>query len=262
MSFDNESVQHDENQEASDLERNQQKVNEQHNDDAQHSDGSDRSFNNNDEVEEHANDGEEIQDRVQQEHMLIRDSNAAVCSSFDQNLQKGSIQILDSQPMDRRSKLGQEQNDMRKSKRQQNESAQLVSILDESSDIEQLQNDQLPGSIHGGFSHHHSILSQGQFSALSRGQLFNNGGGPAAQASCADMSAFSIPNGLSSERQMHMESIDSRAGPIEGMNHDHIHSLESLDSFQVNLDKNPSAGPTGSNKYKQAKPNQNSQKEA
>jgi hypothetical protein len=51
----------------------------------------------------------------------------------------------------------------------ENQSNQLVSILDESSDIEQLQNDQLPGSIHGGFSHHHSIMSHGQFSVLSRG---------------------------------------------------------------------------------------------
>lgn len=41
-----------------------------------------------------------------------------------------------------------------------------------------------------------------------------------------------------------------------------MHSLESLESFQVNLDKNLNTGTSGSNKYKQAKPNQNSQKEA
>ena len=59
-----------------------------------------------------------------------------------------------------------------------------------------------------------------------------------------------------------MESIDSRVGAVEGINNEHMQSLESLESFQVNLDKNLNAGPTGSNKYKQAKSNNLGQKEA
>lgn len=107
MSFDNESVQHDDNQEASDLERNQHKVNEQPNAREQQSDGSDRSFNNNDEADDFANNGEDIQDCGQEEHILIRDNNAAACSSFEQNQQKGPMKALDSQPMDGRSKADQ-----------------------------------------------------------------------------------------------------------------------------------------------------------
>ena len=56
--------------------------------------------------------------------------------------------------------------------------------------------------------------------------------------------------------------MDSRVGAVEGINNEHMQSLESLESFQVNLDKNLNAGPSGSNKYKQAKSNHPGQKEA
>jgi len=112
-----------------------------------------------------------------------------------------------------------------------------VSVLDESSDLEQLQNDQLPGSIHGGTNHQNSVSSNGNqsihhnFSALSRGQLFYKDGGPMA-ATTTNTSGFSLGLGaLSSDRQnIHVESV-------EGTNTDHQQSLESLESFQVTLDK-------------------------
>lgn len=102
------------------------------------------------------------------------------------------------------------------------DSNQLISILDESSDIEQLQNDQLPGSIHGGntnsqlHANNNSMSSQGQFSALSRGQLFNR---DPIVSNCQsnNNSCFSLglANGQSSDRQLCLDSL-------EGINAEHM----------------------------------------
>jgi len=68
--------------------------------------------------------------------------------------------------------------------------------------------------------------------------LFNAGAGPGGQTNSSNTSAFSIPGGLSTDRKMHLESIESHLKSNEGLNIEHMHSLESLESFQVNLDKN------------------------
>ena len=111
-----------------------------------------------------------------------------------------------------------------------------MSILDESSDLEQLQHEQLPGSIHGGNlnSHIHannnSMSSQGQFSALSRGQLFSRDHGH-VPTSNNDSGFGQGLNGLSSGRRLSLDSLDALTA-------EHMQSPESLESVQITLENN------------------------
>lgn len=69
------------------------------------------------------------------------------------------------------------------------------------------------------------MSSQGQFSALSRGQLFNKDQGPTASNNNSCFS-LQLANGLSSDRRLCLESLD-------GVNAEHMQSLESLESVQI-----------------------------